>query len=471
MTFVGVLSCSYGTEPSDTEPSNMILTGSGTQPPGVGFSVGTGTLTDDGMLTVGNLTGTSTGPDLEEESTGEEIESSKNPWDRPRFDLGSLPDTACVSDEPEYQFSDIWVANTEVGTVTKIDTNDGLVIGRYRSSEHTHDANTLGGDSPSRTSVSQFGDSVVANRGPISSVTAFASMPHRCVDRNLDGVIQTSSGKGDVLDWGEDECFLWTYTTPADWTHGVRAVAWEGGEWNPNTCEWSVPNPRVWLAYWGEGEILEVRRLAGDTGEELDSLTLPLPSIPYGGATDIEGNFWFLGRNAYGAGGPSVLIKVGDDLDYDSFRLPAGQNGYGMGLDRTGDPWIAGWGDRILHFDRITNQFIDSGGSGVYRGLQVDFSGRAWAVGNKPCRLAVFDVDTNTLIRDDIPLLDCIRPVGVSFDHEGFVWVVDLDASRVYKINPEPPYNEILRIDNMYKPYTYSDMTGNGLNLVTNPEG
>jgi hypothetical protein len=52
----------------------------------------------------------------------------------------------------------------------------------------------------------------------------------------------------------------------------------------------------------------------------------------------------------------------------------------------------------------------------------------------------------------------------VSIDNEGYVWVVD-KGNRAFKVHPETYEVEITFMD-LVNPYTYSDMTGQGLQLV-----
>lgn len=58
--------------------------------------------------------------------------------------------------------------------------------------------------------------------------------------------------------------------------------------------------------------------------------------------------------------------------------------------------------------------------------------------------------------------------MGVSIDVEGFVWVVDRAAEQAYKVDPET-HAVVQTVTGLVEPYTYSDMTGHGLNLVINP--
>jgi len=363
----------------------------------------------------------------------------------------------------EQDLSYIWVANTEVGTVSKINTRTGVIEGRFNTD------NTA--QSPSRTTVNQFGDMLVANRGDKAGVAVVASFKDRCDDKNNDGVITTSTGYGDVLPWGSDECLLWYASVPASYEYGPRAVAWEGGEVDPVTCENSVPNPRVWVGYRGAGgSTFEVRRYNGQTGQLLNEVTVPgNDARPYGGAVNREGDFWFVTR---GGGRRLVRVEV-DGVNWEEFVPPG--NPYGMSIDQNGDPWLAvyesGGGDKVYRFDTQINQFVDSGGgAGYHRGMMIDHLGNAWVVGNNSCRLALFDASNGTLINDSITLPGCSNPVGVSIDIDDYVWIVDQGASIAYKIDPTT-FEVLLTVQGLNKPYTYSDMTGSLLRLVSGPLG
>ena len=96
--------------------------------------------------------------------------------------------------------------------------------------------------------------------------------------------------------------------------------------------------------------------------------------------------------------------------------------------------------------------------------------GRAWIAGNVPCRLSLVDANTDTLIDDAIPLPGCGTPVGTSIDEQGFVWVVDQGTSTAYKVDPDT-HDVVTTVGGLVQPYTYSDMTGAGLDLVVNPPG
>jgi len=102
----------------------------------------------------------------------------------------------------------IWVPNNN-GTISKVDTETGKELGRYWVAPHSN-------CSPSRTTVDQHGNCWVGNRqaGTVVKVGLFEA--GQWIDRNGDGIPQTSedqNGDGDItgaeiLPWGQDECVL-----------------------------------------------------------------------------------------------------------------------------------------------------------------------------------------------------------------------------------------------------------------------
>jgi hypothetical protein len=376
-----------------------------------------------------------------------------------KFDIPSPSsgDPGCGEAQPAFSY--IWIANSSQGTVSKIDTKTGIEEGRYRTSP-------AGSESPSRTSVNQYGDVAVGNRNGNGYITKIAATLDRCVEKNGIPGIQTSTGPDDILPWDEDECVLWS-TPVTIGSNGPRAVAWEGGEIDPFTCENTVPNPRLWVGW--DTSPQRVVRVDGETGAVLDDVNLGSASGRiYGGGVDGDGNMWMVNRGA------NRLIRVDAvTLAVENWGIPGVP--YGMGVDANGDPWINTYSqgagnDRMWRFDTALEQFVDTGsGGGYYRGMNLDRQGRAWVAGNQPCRLGVWDAVGDAMIDDSIALPGCGTPVGVSIDHDGFVWVVDQNGTA-YKVDPDTHQIE-LTVTGLTGPYTYSDMTGAGLNLVVNPPG
>lgn len=390
----------------------------------------------------------------------------------PRFDLGdssgggeggSGGDCPGGGGSEEYEFSIIWVANTTEGTVSKIDTQTATELARYRTGP--------GNPDPSRTSVNLLGDVAIANRH--GSVTKIASDEDRCQDINGDGAITTSQGPGDILDWGQDECVLWHTDLPftgndSSNTGGPRAIAWDPGDRN-NPC---TSSPDLWIG-WRDmpNDQVFIWRLDGSNGvSNGDELMVPdwetnqWEHGTYGGASDKGGNFWALGNL-----GRLVYVDAAS-LDHTVYIHDDLPTFYGLALNEAGDPWIGGWDGHLYHFDAAAETYEDLGQVGEstrLRGLAIDSEGHAWIAGNNPCSLIRYDTVGRMQVEARIDLPTCNEPVGVSIDVDGMVWVVDRNASRAYKVDPDD--YSVVEVDGLVQPYTYSDMTGAGLGLVVGP--
>jgi DNA-binding beta-propeller fold protein YncE len=352
----------------------------------------------------------------------------------------------------------IWISNSPDGTVSKINTQTGVEEARFIAGPGQAD--------PSRTSVNLLGDAVVVDRA--GGIAKIAVTDDRCVDLDDDGVIDTSHGPSDVLAWGSDECVLWHVELPSGGgvpnQYGPRPVAWEGV--GPEDCA----KPRVWVG-WRDDTTGFFRRLDGETGTSLDEISMPWPGDqwgPYGGATNKQGDFWVMGWQY----GPLVRIDA-DDLTVQIHEIPEPPNGdqqwtYGMALDADGHPWIAG-ANTVYHFDPNSEQwdFIDVPGAS-FRGMMIDADGRGWVANNGSSLLVEIDTISKTLAHPAVPLADGEMPVGISIDSEGKIWVVDQGASKAFKVDPDT-YETLLTVEGLSSPYTYSDMTGAGLGLVSFP--
>ena len=138
------------------------------------------------------------------------------------FDQGSLISVTHSTadqlqlDDTTRSFNFIWVAVSTKGTVVKINTETGAIIGEY----HTAPAGQP--TDPSRTTVDQNGNVWATNRAGNSVVHIGLVENGQCVDRNNNGTIETSTGFNDIKPWtnaggantnggvttAQDECLL-----------------------------------------------------------------------------------------------------------------------------------------------------------------------------------------------------------------------------------------------------------------------
>ena len=425
--------------PTSTEGS-----GSATQ----GTTEGLVTTTTDPTTSATDGSTTSGVNPSEGTSTGS---TSGESTDGPKQDMGPK---VCDPDPTPATFDFIWIANSSQGTVSKIDTKTGVEQGRYRTAANP--------SNPSRTSVNQYGDVAVSSRDP-GSIIKISALKSKCIDSNNNGMIDTSTGPNDIRAWGTDECVLWTQSFPSPgYSFGPRPTAWEGVSQDPVTCE--TPTPRVWGGWMDNANTAHFVRLDGDTGMQLDEVLRPnwfgSGYGPYGGAVNSAGDLYAVGLE-------TTLIHIdATTLILDEIPVPGDLASYGFAIDKNGDIWVGSYGvNSMYHYKVAEKKWYPLGnGGGWVLGLQTDKKGRVWGAGTGPCRLVHADVATVKYVNAAIPLPGCNQPWGASIDNEGFVWIVD-KGNKAFKVNPDT-YAVELVVMGLVDPYTYSDMTGQGLQLV-----
>ncbi len=297
----------------------------------------------------------------------------------------------------------------------------------------------------------------------LGSIIKISALKSKCIDSNNNGMIDTSTGPNDIRAWGTDECVLWTQSFPSPgYSFGPRPTAWEGVSQDPVTCE--TPTPRVWGGWMDNANTAHFVRLDGDTGMQLDEVLRPnwfgSGYGPYGGAVNSAGDLYAVGLE-------TTLIHIdATTLILDEIPVPGDLASYGFAIDKNGDIWVGSYGvNSMYHYKVAEKKWYPLGnGGGWVLGLQTDKKGRVWGAGTGPCRLVHADVATVKYVNAAIPLPGCNQPWGASIDNEGFVWIVD-KGNKAFKVNPDT-YAVELVVMGLVDPYTYSDMTGQGLQLV-----
>ncbi|MFO0632769.1 MAG: hypothetical protein U0168_07965 [Nannocystaceae bacterium] len=419
----------------------------------VGTTASTSDGSGEGTGTAGTTASTTASTTVADSSSGNATEGTK-------FDLGVGPDVgrpACGDGKGGgVEFSYIWVCNSSEGTISKINTQTMEEEGRYYTR-----ADHLG--SPSRTSVNLSGDVAVANR--LGGITKLYARAEDCVESNGMPGLQTSSGKNDVLAWGADECVAWH--TPFAYST-QRPVAWAPGTLDESTCTYQ--NEKLWTA-GGQNDVidsLEVVRINGDDGS-IDA-TIPMPDVPigyfgaYGGAVNQAGDFWFVIYDTYNVPETYMVRVDAGDLSYELVAVPAEICPYGFTVDADGRPWIGSFCNSSARYTPGTGTWDLVGALGY--GIQQDQMGRMWLADYQ--LPGVREIDAESLALGVAIPLAASSPKGVSIDFEGNVWVVDMFQSA-FRIDPDTM--TIDEYNQLNGPYTYSDMTGWGLNNVAFPPG
>ncbi|MBI5479784.1 MAG: hypothetical protein HY906_13050 [Deltaproteobacteria bacterium] len=411
----------------------------------------------------------------------------------------------------QQSFGYLWIANTGENTVSKIDVDTGQEVARYASVRDSAasglvpvpmggfngtGSSTNCGNCPSRTAIDFHGDAFVANRafGKQGSVTKYANDAADCVDRNGDGIIQTSTdqngdGTIDPNDPAEflaesDECILWTVTAGA--ADGVpRALAIDAG--GPDG-----ENGNLWVGLFNEQKVI---KLSGNTGAAILEGGQPVEVAlskgghvvhPYGAAIDSAQHVWLTDINGAWLARVDSLARALVDL----YEIPAngskGSHGYGIAVDVQQRIWLGGWSaqDIKAYLPGTAEWKVGPDVGDNTRGIAIDAGGDVWfaKTGGAIGRVSGDDVVANgraaQVTTYDIPDLTPPLPqgigttIGVGIDRNGACWVVSRNdglargaATRVRSAA------DIQSFPTGKNPYTYSDFTGYGLLTVVRPQG
>lgn len=362
----------------------------------------------------------------------------------------------------------IWVANSGEGTISKVDTATGQELGRYRTGPSAD-------GSPSRTTVDKFGNVWVGNRSNNTVTKVGLKENNQCVDRNANGVIDTSTGGADVKAWTgefgaaigsagtvvEDECILLHValsavgvTQPDD----IRTVAID-----------SDNNVFVGAAYSGPG----IFKINGTTGAIIASKeTL---QGHYGGVVDKNGNLWSI------MSGSGKVQKTSNDLQT-SVLYDLGHSGYGIAIDKYGKVWTTEYGSDFSTFDPAdpvgTLKVFTQTGSTNAQGITTNKDGDVFIAGSLSGNTVGHYKQTfdNAGVFTGVSFVANYTvgsgPTGVAVDTNGNVWATNTGTNNVSRINlagiATPPTG--VTVDNFpvgIYPYNYSDMTGSVFTLVT----
>lgn len=415
-----------------------------------------------------------------------------------------------VLDSTELELHFLWIANDYEGTVSKIDTRTGQEVARYASVTHESIVDHTGGSAfrtwnqsacggahadnrPSRTAIDLHGNVWVANRahdcgGLQQTATKILNAEVDCVDRNANGTIDTSRdlNANGIIEIGtaeflaeSDECIAFTvvFGGLGGW---ARAVA------IGRSIEPGDPG-NAWVGSFNEGAFYE---LDGKTGALIQRVpeTGSLGIAPYGAAIDGNGKLWA----PNGCCGNTTLAQI-DTLTMPATVLPSvpvpdlGLAGsYGITVDTKNRVWLGAWPNAGLkRYDPVTGEFVavsiaglPGSGYGV-RGVGIDARGNVWGAihltaGGYPQAWAA-RVNADTATSTGVWDMTATTPVGIGVDLDGHVWTVNQNTSNASKLAIDPGTGEPAGAVTTHPvgpyPYTYSDFTGLGARIVTNPQG
>lgn len=373
-------------------------------------------------------------------------------------------------------FPVLWVANAGEDTLSKIDTNTGKELARYRTwfgpsgqpGYAPHLNNPWGGAAPSRSAVDINGHAYILNRHfdgrPAVLIKVLAE---GYVDRNANGSMDTSSdadnngtigaseimnladsnGNG-IIDASEikDERIAWAVRVGAN--DGVGRALCIGTDGN------------LWVGLYNARQFYKVSSANGS----ILSGPHPVGWTPYGCLVDGNGILW----------SASLGTQIGR-LDTNNPASTAvftdGQSSnYGIALGN-GKVYLSSqnsWGFR--EFNPATNSFSTPNGSKNFTsyGIGVDGAGNIWASIASPGGMRKYDAAGNQLCTGATQSSAETR--GMIVDADNNVWQINRTTNSVskYKGTDCSPLG-VFPVGNM--PYTYSDATGFAARNITTPTG
>jgi PKD repeat protein len=393
-------------------------------------------------------------------------------------------------------FPFVYIANSARGTAVRIDVDTGAIVGEYRTAPANRALD------PSRTTVDKHGNVWVTNRaeaetrtldgittqwgsatriglivggtrsnadGTPNALGEYLKAPfeyNTCVDKDGDGLIRTSRGRGNIL--------AWPNTSGVDHDGGVETAVDECIQLyvrvrgiNTRTVAIDAQND-AWIGganNWHE-------KVDGETGQRVPGTAFNLGCGGYGGLIDGKGILW---SARFGNG----LLRY-DTITGTGVCLGNSHGDYGLGVDPvTGNIWHTTLnGARVVKLNpaATTPATIEIAryphGNNDAQGVAVDPKGSVWVAHALYSAVTIGRVRTDGLFLGTSYLgPGSSGPTGVAVDANGKVWAANYNTSNVSRIDPEigqkiagtvPSgwYDLSVDLGAGAFPYNYSDMTG-----------
>lgn len=378
-------------------------------------------------------------------------------------------------------FPFIWVALSQRCTIAKINTETGVILGEYRT---VSDGTTC--RESSRTTVAIDGSVWVGHRGPGGVTHVGQPELNQCIDRNNDGVIQTSTGYGDVKAWpggnaavaaAQDECII----------HHVDTVA--AGLFGDSRHMSIDASNKLWVGDFAGGS--RFIRINGTTGV-IETPVKDLPCGGYGGLIDANGVIW-------SAQGPLLRWDPNaPDSPTNPRCINVGVSVYGVAIDGNGNVWVSEFGNRVAKISPTgaTLGIFPTPSNTGQQGLAVDGDGDVWVSTSLSCaaNCTVTHLKNDGTLVGSVPNPTGAGSTGVSVDAAGNIWTANRGSNSATRIDPNggplgcggSGCGDGTRVGAVDKtvsfpagpgarpaplPYNYSDMTGQQLFSGTAPQG
>ncbi len=368
----------------------------------------------------------------------------------------------------------LWVPNTNENTLSKWDAVAEREVARYRVGLPCAGGASFTCNALSRVVVDSQGNAVAANRAfnVQGSIDKIAAERVDCIDRNMNGVIDTSTGPMDVRPYLQDECHL--FNAPVGPVNAVlRSVTIDkGDEMFPEGYIWVGGCANTGGLVGGAG-LWQVNPRTGATIRHLD-----FPACAYGAVVTPDGHLWWhtlsngitevdpitgrvgtLQRSGEGAGGAGGTYGVAADGDGRIWVSRAYQDAYGYDPRMRQWTWAnvqahpGGRGQTALGITVDGNNHVWVGGATI----AYEWDARAFRAGGQ------IDMAAITVHRYPMPAgFSSVSALGA--DRRGRIWMATSSSGPLAQLDPMT--DTVRTFPGPTGVYTYADFTGAVRRLV-----
>jgi len=349
----------------------------------------------------------------------------------------------------------IWVPNSNEGTVSKYDTDTGYELARYWTGPMQ--ASVI--PNPSRTTVDQEGSVWFGNRGTGTVVKIGLYEMGNWIDKNGNGVCDTSTDLNsdhdvygsEILPWNTDECVLFETLIGAS-NSGVRGLAVDS-------------NNDLWAGTHTLPGGNKFYHVDGDTGSIITADTIDIsPYSAYGAVIDEDGNLWC---SCGPSVSPNTVLKINTATKAVT-PITLNNAPYGLGVDGNGHVFVSSWGTSgiMARIDINTlNVIYGAQGASYSRGVALTDDGDVWVVNSLATQVTRVSNDLST-VKATIDIGSNGYSTGVAVDSNGKVWACNFDDGNLNRIDPATNTIDLTKHTPGYtgtgngQHYSYSDMTG-----------
>lgn len=346
----------------------------------------------------------------------------------------------------------IWIPNSGEGSVSKLNTITGKEVARYRVCGATN-------AQCSRTTIDQMGNCWVANRQRGTAVKIGLLEAGQYVDRNGNGVADTSrdlNNDGEIsgaemLPWGQDECVIYEVIVipgrEGTYAPGTFPGPYADDYWNPGPRGVAIDrDDNVWIGTYNTCKYYQINNSTGQIVRTINTVN----HTAYGALVDRNGILWSSGNDK------PYLLRL--DPTTGAFTTVAVTHYcYGLGIDNANHLFVSGWQDyKLSRFDLTTGAKQWTISIGKSKGIAVTPDGDVWT-GNYDNGV-VSRWSNDGVNKANIPV--GFSPTGLAVDSAGKVWALSEYDETVKRIDPTFNWVDLTKRVPGSGHYGYSDMTG-----------